>query len=129
MILAIDPGKDKCGLAVLDENGGVASRSVVPRGELAGRLAPLLAAYRPTAIVIGRSAFGKAVEKELGRLDVQANLVFASEKDTTWQARERYWRDNPPRGWRKIIPTSLLVPPVPVDDLAAVIIGERYLAS
>jgi len=129
MIICIDPGKYKCGLAVLDEDGRVAARSIAPREELIRRLTPLIATYCPTAIVIGRSASGKTVEREINKLDLRSNIIFVSELESSRQARERYWRANPPRGWLRLIPTSLRVPPVPVDDLAAVIIGERYLAA
>jgi len=90
MILAIDPGKYKCGLAVLDENGGVATRAVVPRDELIKRLNPLLAAYQPTAIVIGRSASGQTVEREIGQLGLKANIIFVSERESSRQARVRF---------------------------------------
>ena len=33
-----------------------------------------------------------------------------------------------PRGLRRLLPTSMQVPPVPVDDFVAVILGTRYLA-
>ena len=129
MILAIDPGKMKCGLAVLDESGNVLERRVLSRGELANQVMLLIPKYRVFTIVIGRGAQGKSVEKELSRLELRVNLIFVSEKDTSWQARQRYWRENRPSGWRRIIPTSLRVPLVPIDDYAAVIIGERYLSQ
>ena len=125
MILAIDPGSAKSGLAVLDENKKILQRAVVPSGDLTKALPPLLITFRPTAVVIGSGHYGKKLAQEL----VNLNLIFVSEKDTTRLARRRYWRENPPRGWLKLVPTSLRVPPVPVDDYAAVIIGERYLAS
>ncbi|MFA5113020.1 MAG: resolvase [Candidatus Margulisiibacteriota bacterium] len=125
MILAIDPGSAKSGLAVLEENGAVRHRAVVASADLPGALAPLLTVYRPTAVVIGRGHYGRRIAQELTGL----NLIYVNEKDSTWLARRRYWRENPPAGWRKLLPTSLRVPPVPVDDWSAVIIGERYLAS
>jgi RNase H-fold protein (predicted Holliday junction resolvase) len=125
VILAIDPGSEKSGLAVLDEDQKILHRSVALNADLAKALPPLLTAYRPSAIVIGRGHYGRQLAQELSNL----NLVFVSEKDTTWLARRRYWTENPPTGWRRLVPTSLLFPPVPVDDWAAVIIGERYLAS
>jgi RNase H-fold protein (predicted Holliday junction resolvase) len=123
VIVAIDPGSEKCGLAVLNEDARVLHRAVVPNSDLFKAMQPLLADYRPTAVVIGRGAYGRKLAQEFANL----NLIFVSEKDTTWLARRRYWRENPPAGWLRLIPTSLRVPPVPVDDLAAVIIGERYL--
>lgn len=129
MILAIDPGKDKCGLAVLDAKREVLERKVLERLQLSSEVLRLISKYGASTVVIGRSVFGKDVEIELLRLNLKANLVFIAEKDTTRQARERYWKENRPSGWLRLIPTSLRVPPVPVDDYAAIIIGERYLQS
>jgi len=129
MILAIDPGKDKCGLAVLDEDGRAVAKLVSESAALPARAKELFDRYRPTAVVVGRGHFGKKLARELDDFPASVNLVFISEKDTTWLARQRYWREHPPAGWLKLIPTSLRVPPVPVDDYAAVLIGERYLAS
>ena len=122
MILAIDPGKEKCGLAVLDEEGRVIERQVISRGETPGWITGK--SFR--VVVIGEGAFGRELAKEL---PLHLNLRFVSEKDSTWQARRRYWRENQPAGWLKFIPTSLLVPPVPIDDYAAIILGERYLLT
>jgi hypothetical protein len=54
-------------------------------------------------------------------------VCLAEEAETTLVARRRYFRDHPPRGWRRLLPLSLQVPPEPYDDYAAAIIGERYL--
>jgi len=129
MILAIDPGKEKCGLALLNEKARVLERKIVERRELPNEVLPLMAKYGVTAIVIGKSAFGREVEKDLVRLSLNVDLVFVSEKDTSWQARQRYWKENPPSGLMKLIPTSLRVPPVPIDGYAAVLIGERFLSD
>ena len=37
-----------------------------------------------------------------------------------------YWREHPPRGLMRLIPVTMQVPPVPVDDYVAVILAERY---
>ncbi|MFA5034903.1 MAG: pre-16S rRNA-processing nuclease YqgF [Candidatus Margulisiibacteriota bacterium] len=127
MIVAIDPGKDKCGLAVLANDGTVKERRVVPRDEI---VAETVAAYRqhaPFAVVIGKSANGKTLQKELTLKGIVTTAV--PEKNTTREARTRYWLENPPRGFWRLVPVSFRFPPVPVDDFAAVIIGERYLTK
>ncbi len=129
MILAIDPGKNKCGLAVMDEKRQVFERRVLERVQLSREVLQLIAKYRVRTVVIGRSASGRDVEIELLRLNLKANLVFTPEKDSTRQARVRYWKENPPKGLLRFFPTSLRVPPVPVDDYAAIILGERYLMT
>lgn len=127
MILAIDPGKNKCGLAVLDKAGKILEKSILARQEVAGQIPAYLTKFGISILVVGKSSFGKELEKELSRLDLNASLVFISEKYSTLEARQRYWEENPPRGLWKLIPLSLRVPPRAVDDYAAVILGERYL--
>jgi len=129
MILAIDPGKNKCGLAVLDEKQQVFERRVLERIQLSREVQQLITKHRIRTVVIGRSAFGRDVEIELLRLNLKVNLVFIPETDSTRQARVRYWKENPPKGLLRFFPTSLRVPPVPVDDYAAVILAERYLKT
>jgi hypothetical protein len=80
-------------------------------------------------LIIGKSAFGKEIEKELSRMELRTNLIFVSEENSTLEAQERYWKDNKPKGLWRLVPTTLRVPPGPVDDYAAIILGERYLKS
>jgi RNase H-fold protein (predicted Holliday junction resolvase) len=127
MILAIDPGREKCGIAVLDKKGKVLERGISPREEVKSSIYHLLAKHKILSLVIGRSAFGRELERELSRMDIKSNIVFVSEKFSTLEARKRYWKHHRPKGLLRLVPTSLLSPPVPVDDYAAVILGERYL--
>jgi len=129
MILAIDPGKDKCGLAVLDRQGSVLEKKVLPREHVLNALPYFVAKYGITSVVVGRSASGKELEREIAKTDLRISLVFVSEKYSTLEARKRYWKENKPKGLMRLIPTSLRVPPEPVDDYAAVILGERFLAG
>ncbi|MBU0629626.1 MAG: Holliday junction resolvase RuvX [Candidatus Margulisbacteria bacterium] len=127
MILAIDPGKDKCGLAAIDNAKQASEKKVVSRQAAVGEIQEMFRRYAPFAVVIGKSAEGKKLQKELSAAGLVSTAV--SEKNSTREARTRYWEENRPTGWIRFIPTTFRVPPVPVDDHAAVIIGERYLAS
>jgi len=55
--------------------------------------------------------------------------AHAAAPETTIRARARYFAANPPRGWRRIVPRGMLLPPRPIDDFAAVLIAERFLAG
>jgi len=129
MILAVDPGKFKSGLALLDHHANAVKKEVVASLDLIVKIKELLGGTKIETMVIGEGVFGRQLKNEIS---VQKNLppvVMISEKDSSWQARQRYWREHPPHGWKRLIPTSLLVPPVPIDDYAALIIGERYLKN
>jgi len=127
MILAIDPGKNKCGLAVLEPNGRLIEKKVVAHPQCPGEIYKLIAKYKITRVVVGDSAAGKELEKEVSAILLKGEIVFIPEKDSSREARDRYWKENPPSGLWKLVPTSLRVPPSPIDDYAALILGERYL--
>ena len=54
-------------------------------------------------------------------------LKTINEYRTTDEARKLYFKENPPKGWKRLIPLGMQVPPVPVDDYAAIAIGKKYL--
>jgi len=54
-------------------------------------------------------------------------VELVDERETTLLARARYFADHPPRGWRRLVPRGMLLPPRPIDDYAALLIAERYL--
>ena len=123
MLLAIDPGKEKCGVALFDDSGKLVSKKVVERWELK----TYLGGIKTNELVIGLGAFGRELKKEIKSYLPNARIDFVSEINSSRQARRLYWREHPPRGLWRLIPTSLRTPPVPIDDYAAVILGERHL--
>jgi hypothetical protein len=50
-----------------------------------------------------------------------------NEHGTTLAARRRYWELFPPRGWRRLLPEGLRLPPRDWDDVAAQLLLERWL--
>jgi len=126
-VLSIDPGREKCGLAVLDSRDGVLARGVVPTTTLEDVAREWAAAHHPTVVVLGGGTGHRSVRSFLRQLSVPVEVV--PESHTTLRARRRYFQENPPRGWRRLIPRGLLQPPVPVDDYAALLIAEGYLAG
>ena len=131
-VLAIDPGREKCGIAVVHRTQGILYKAVVQTGELAAAAAALAAQYRLTTVIIGNSTSSRAARKEIGVLTVQGEkltMIPVDEYRSTDQARKRYWADHPPRGLKRLLPTGMQVPPVPVDDYAAVVLAERYFAE
>jgi RNase H-fold protein (predicted Holliday junction resolvase) len=128
-ILALDPGKDKCGLAVVVQQGArtkVLAQQIVPSVELERRLPALLEQWRVTKIVIGDATTSRAWRERLSALLPAVEIVPVVETGSTLQARALYWQAKPPRGWRRVLPLSLQVPPEPVDDFAAVVLAQRY---
>lgn len=128
VVLAIDPGRDKCGLAVVSRDRVVLHHSIVPRDGLRHAVRSLEGQHRPVAIVIGDRTGSQDCRADLSGV-VGAPVVPVAEHGTTIRARERYFRDNPPRGWLSLLPSGLRVPPRPIDDYAAVLLAEAYWAA
>jgi len=125
-VLAVDPGREKCGVAVCGP-GGVVARQVVPLPELEGLVRRWAADHGVDVVLVGDQTGAKHVLKRLSGLPVP--VMSVRERGTTLLARRRYFRDHPPRGWRRLLPLSFQVPPEPYDDYAAVVIAETYLAQ
>lgn len=125
-VLAVDPGRGKCGVAVVVP-GGVLARRIVAPADLVPLVRAWIAAHAVEVVVIGGSTGFRAVATGLGDLPVPVRRV--DERGTTLAARRRYFADHPPRGWRRFLPRSLLIPPEPYDDYAAVVLGEAHLAG
>ena len=123
-VLAIDPGRDKCGVAVLSPAGALLFRQVVPTAQLENVVSMLVEKHAPT-IIMGNGTTSAAAKERVEALGGAVTLV--DEYRTTDAAKSAYWEAYPPRGWRRLVPRGLLVPPVPVDDFAAVILAQRFL--
>jgi len=129
VILAVDPGRDKCGLAVVDLHGRALMQEVIPAAALAARAQELARDHDFSVIVVGdRTGADDALDAlESALPDVETAAV--DEHRSTEEARRLYFREHPPRGWRRLIPVSLQTPPRACDDYVAVILARRYLRS
>ena len=125
-VLAVDPGREKCGVAVLAADGTVLLQKVVPTAQLAATAAHIIHTYAPT-VIMGNGTTSAAARARIEELGTEVTLV--DEYRTTDAAKAAYWAAHPPRGWRWLIPRGMLVPPVPVDDFVAVILAQRYLTE
>lgn len=128
-VVALDPGREKCGLAVVTEDGTVLERSIVARAIVTERAMQLLDAHGTAIIAIGHSTQSREVQAELLAARPGLRIEIIDERDSTFEARSHYWAANPPRGWRRLLPLSLQSPPEPLDDWAAVVLAQRYFAG
>lgn len=125
IVLAIDPGTDKCGAAVCS-SGGTLDRAIVASDALPEVVRTWLERYAVTEIVVGNRTNSAVILAAIrGTASVPIRLV--EESGTTLAARARYFAEHPPRGWRRLVPRSLQVPPEPYDDYAAILLAEAAL--
>lgn len=126
VVLAIDPGRSKVGLAVVRSDGWVLHRAVLAIEEFGRELEPLCQRFRPQCIVVGGGTGFRALETLLRNLSSDVPVHVVNEAYTSEEARRRYLRENPPKGWRRLIPSWLRTPDRPYDDYVAIILAERY---
>jgi RNase H-fold protein (predicted Holliday junction resolvase) len=125
-IAALDPGRDKCGFAVLDEDGRVLSQRVIETHNLIAEITTAKATYGFSRLIMGNGTTSKEARQRLSEVPA-LEILIRDEYRTTEMAKGEYWKANPPKGWRRLLPVTMQVPPVPVDDFVAVILGRRYL--
>ncbi|MHB8147948.1 MAG: RuvC family protein [Vulcanimicrobiaceae bacterium] len=126
-ILGVDPGTRKVGYALLDAQGTVLERGIEEPLRLRERLLALAKGRTIQAIALGKGTNARLVRAELTAIGAPIHLV--DERSTSLGARTLYFDDHPPRGWRRLIPRSMQLPPCPIDDYAAVLIARRLLAE
>lgn len=129
VVLAIDSGTSKCGLAIVSRDEGVLHREVVPVEELSARSSRLLENLSVDKVVLGDRTNSRKVAQILissGVVEKGGGLAFVDEDGSTLEGRRRYFQENRPGGLRRLIPVGLQSPPVPYDDYVAVILAERY---
>lgn len=126
MILGFDPGKDKCGVALMSLEGKLETHQVILSQDVLNYLQSLCTKYTITLLIIGDQTTCKLWQKELQKQLPQIPIKLVNEYNSTNEARERYWKMYPPRGLMRLVPVGMRVPPRPVDDLVAIILIERY---
>jgi RNase H-fold protein (predicted Holliday junction resolvase) len=129
IVLAIDPGKKKCGIAVVDNNLRFIKGEVVEKEELIQEVKIFINKYSINNILIGGGTNSKEITSTIKNRFPGITVIEIAEKDTTMQARKRYFDYNPPNGFSKILPRSFLIPARPYDDFAALIIAERFFKN
>ena len=127
--LAIDPGSDKCGVAVVARCGAVLFRAIVPTPELVSTVRDALAQHQPAHLLCGRGTGSKPILRALEAAGLPLPIMLVDEAYTSEAARRRYVLENPARGLERLLPRSLRTPSVPYDDYVAVILAERFWAA
>ncbi len=129
MILGFDPGRDKCGLAVMGKERQLLYHQVVVSQDAIATIQQLCQDYAIKTIVMGDQTTAKSWKQKLSRdLSVSVPIILVDERYSTLEARDRYWQMYPPQGLKRLIPQGMRQPPRPIDDIVAILLIERYLA-
>ena len=129
LILGVDPGTSKCGLALLNEQGTVTRRAVVAREALVKTVREWAGETGPARIALGSQTGSREVRAVLEAELPGVPVELVPEHRSTEEARRLYWTYHPPRGWRRLVPRGMLLPPEPVDGYAAEVLARRSRES
>ncbi len=128
-ILGFDPGRDKCGIAVINPSPyQIIYHQVIASSQAIATMKQLCQQFAVELIVMGDGTTSKNWSEQIkAQLSNTIKVVAIDEKNSTLEARDRYWQMYKPKGWNSLLPTGLRVPPRPVDDIVAIVLIERYL--
>ncbi len=135
LVLAIDPGREKCGLALVrflpsaSPRTQILFRAIAPTAEIGLTCDYILQQYPDAEIIVGQGTGKRLVEEMLQKFLPHKSWRAVPEAYSSALARQRYFQEQPPLWWQRLLPQGLRLPPRPVDDYAAVILAEHYLCS
>lgn len=126
-LVGLDPGRSKCGLVRTDLTRTTIDAAAILAPEACwARLRDWIDAGDLALVVLGNGT-GSAAWRQ--RLEGRVAWVGVPEAGTTLAARGRYWELEPPRGWRRLLPAGMRLPPRDVDDVVAQLLLERWLGQ
>ena len=107
-------------------SGQALTHEVTATAQVAERAAALITAHGVSLVLVGAGTACAQVRAMLIGLN-GVPVQDVPEGGTTLEARALYYRDNPPKGWQRLLPAGMRVPPCPVDGYAAEAIARRHL--
>ena len=129
-VIALDPGRSKCGLLLADiTTNTVLQGMVIPSAEVLDQLHAWMVNTQREAAQIAELVIGDGTSSTIWQQQLPASLKVrvVDETGTTLRARERYWQLWPSRGWKRLLPLGLRIPSGDLDAIAALVILEHYL--
>ncbi|MGB3615939.1 MAG: Holliday junction resolvase RuvX [Elainellaceae cyanobacterium] len=138
-ILGLDPGREKCGVAVVQVGHDSAQAATEPEfavlhhdvvsAELAlSAIAALILRFDVSHLVLGNQTTSAAWYAKLEET-VKIPMSLVDERNSTLEARDRYWVMYPASGLARWVPQALRGIPGPVDGIVAILLIERHLAK
>lgn len=129
VILGFDPGRQKCGVAIMGLDRNIYYHEVVSSEEAIATIQALRERFPISILVMGDQTTAKDWKQKLSSdlLPDPLRIVMVDERYSTLEARDRYWQMYPPKGLNRLIPHGMRNLPRPIDDIVAILLIERYL--
>ena len=144
-VLAVDPGRSKCGVAVVEGTRSPSSsepppaatstfralrKQVTATDALLLQIAKLMREFPIIdTLVIGDGTQSATLRKAAAAMFPALKIAVVNEHGSSQRARARYVREHPPRGWQRLLPAGMRAPETCYDDTVAEILAEEYLQS
>ena len=124
-LVAIDPGKCKCGLVLVDLVQKKVDQAIVLNSEFLPKYVKSLNSYENISkVIVGN---GTTSKQNIEQLEfIKKNLIVAEEKNSTYRAKKRYFELFPTRGLKMLLPKELFILNKNLDAVSALIILEDY---
>ena len=124
-ILAIDPGKFKCGLVLAEINKKKIYEAIILKSEfLEDYIRNLNNLEDISKIIIGNGTTSDEIKQKLDFF--KKEIISFEEKNTTYRAKSRYFELFPISGLRFLIPREVFILNKNLDAISALIILEDY---
>ncbi len=129
MYFGFDPGKDKCGIAIVTLEGNPIRHEVIASDTAIATLQSWMQTHSIQSLILGDQTGSKQWRSRIIEALPNIQIITIDERFSSQQARDRYWKMYPAQGLEKLVPLGMRTPPRPIDDIVAIILVERYLAS
>ena len=123
-VAALDPGRSKCGVVLVDIDAAVVRNGVILRSNTV--LETLNTWHRHDRFELILIGDGTGSRNWNDCLQALAPVQMVNERGTTLRARARFWQLWPATGWRALLPEGLRVPPGDLDAVAALVMVEDH---
>ena len=124
-VIAIDPGKSKCGLVLAEISEKKVYKAIILKSELLENyVRNLIAAEDISQIIIGNGTTSKEIREKL--YFFKKEIITFEEKNTTYRAKARYFELFPISGLKFLIPREIFILNKNLDAISALIILEDY---
>ncbi len=127
VILGFDPGRQKCGLAIMGLDRSLYYHEVIAANTAIETIETLRQRFPVSMVVMGNQTSAKEWRQQLAEVADPPRVVMVDERYSTLEARDRYWQMYPPQGLVRLLPQGMRTPPRPIDDIVAILLIERYL--
>ena len=124
-IIAIDPGKSKCGLVLAEKSEKKVYKAIILKSELLEKyVRNLITAEDVSQIIIGNGTTSREIREKL--YFFKKEIITFEEKNTTYRAKARYFELFPISGMQFLMPREVFILNKNLDAISALIILEDY---